>query len=76
MNDIKTYCCTEMENAVMKGTVKETDILAKGDMDFITRYIESIKAVRPVRKLFRGKTDEILTEDLMVRYCIFCGVKQ
>lgn len=60
----------------MRGTIKETDILQKGDMEFITRYIESIKAVRPVRKLFRGKTDEILTEDLVVVYCLFCGAKQ
>ena len=60
----------------MKGTVKEDDILQKGDSKYIAKYIESIKAVRPVRKLFRGKTEEILTEDLVVVYCIFCGSKQ
>ena len=76
MNDVNTYCCINMENAVMRGTIKETDMLKKGDAEFITKYIESIKAVRPVRKLFRGKTEEILTEDLMVIYCIFCGQKQ
>ena len=63
-----------MENALLKGTIKDHDMINLRDQRFITRYIEAIKTEKPVRKWY-GKTSEILSDDIILKYCPFCGIK-
>lgn len=67
----KSYCCIDMENAVLKGIVECVDVVL-GEPQFDTYYIEAVKYRKKKNRLL-WDIQEIVTEDIILKYCSYCG---
>lgn len=70
---MQEFCCEMMEYAVREARwVKFTNVIDNGDPDYDTYYVEVVK-----EKVKKGKWGisgtEVITEDLILKHCLFCG---
>ena len=68
----KNYCCLDLENAVIRGSIREENIiLGKPDHD---AYVAEFVTNRTVLKqpFFLKDKERIDTKEIILKYCIFC----
>lgn len=61
-----------MEQSVLEGIVKHVSIVDDDAPDYDTFYIEAVKS-KQVRDLIIAKTTEVITEDVLLKHCCYCG---
>lgn len=68
----KNYCCLQLEDAVICGSIKEHETIeGKPDYDV---YIAEFVTGKSVRKRFLRRPEEsITTKDIILKYCLFCN---
>lgn len=68
----KKYCCSEMEDAVLKGSIKVIDIVHdKPEYDlYIAEFVTS-KSV--TKRFYFFKHEEIKTREIILSHCLYCN---
>lgn len=68
----KTYCCLQMEDAIIRGSIREENIIHdKPDYDAYVAEFVTNKTV--TKKMIFFKKERIDTKDIILKHCIFCG---
>ena len=67
----KHYCCEQLQDAVLRGTIRE-HVIVEGKPEFNVFILEYVVDKSIKKHLFLFKEERTVTKELILKYCIFC----